>query len=157
MRTLIILFSYHHKNTEKIAKAMAKVLNAEIKKPSEVDPFSLKEYDLIGFGSGIYSAQNHPSILNFIDKMPKMKDRKAFVFSTTGAPWDLNQGDIHKNHSALIDKLTSIGFTVLGEFSCRGHNTNSFLKYFGGLNKGRPNEEDLQRAERFAIDLKKKI
>ena len=29
-RSLIVLFSYHHKNTEKIAKAMAKLLDAQI-------------------------------------------------------------------------------------------------------------------------------
>jgi hypothetical protein len=32
--------------------------------------------------------------------------------------------------------------------------TNSFLKLFGGLNKGRPNAEDLKHAEEFAQNLK---
>jgi flavodoxin len=35
-----------------------------------------------------------------------------------------------------------------------GFNTNSFLKLFGGINKGRPNAEDLKRAEEFAQKLK---
>jgi flavodoxin len=43
---------------------------------------------------------------------------------------------------------------IIDEFSCAGFNTNSFLKLFGGLNKGRPNAEDLKHAEVFAENLK---
>ena len=50
-KTLIVLFSYHHKNTEQIANVLAKVLDAEIKTPQQTNPEELKEYDLIGFGS----------------------------------------------------------------------------------------------------------
>jgi len=42
------------------------------------------------------------------------------------------------------------------EFGCRGFNTNSFLRFFGGLNKGRPNAEDLRNAEEFARNVKEK-
>ena len=35
-----------------------------------------------------------------------------------------------------------------------GFNTNKFLKYFDGINKGRPNREDLKHAEEFASKLK---
>lgn len=62
-----------------------------------------------------------------------------------------------KSHSALREKLTSRGYAVIGEFSCAGHNTNSFLKLFGGLNKGRPNAEDLGDAEEFARTLKENL
>jgi hypothetical protein len=36
---------------------------------------------------------------------------------------------------------------------CAGFNTNKFLKYFGGINKGRPNVQDLKIAEDFASKL----
>jgi hypothetical protein len=62
-----------------------------------------------------------------------------------------------KSHSALRERLTSRGYAVVGEFSCAGHNTNSFLKMFGGLNKGRPNAEDLADAEEFARALKETL
>jgi hypothetical protein len=39
------------------------------------------------------------------------------------------------------------------EFACKGFNTNSFLKYIGGMNKGHPDAEDLAEAGRFAISL----
>ena len=61
MKSLLVLYSYHNRNTEKIAVAMAKVLEAEIKTPEQVKPEELPAYDLVGFGSGIYERQT-PSI-----------------------------------------------------------------------------------------------
>jgi len=59
-----------------------------------------------------------------------------------------------KDHSTLREKLQSKGYLIVGEFQCKGFNTNSFLKYFGGMNKGRPNEADLKKSEEFALNLK---
>ena len=56
VKSLVVVFSYHHNNTEKIANACAKVLGAEVKTPQQVTPGEIAEYDLVGFGSGIYSA-----------------------------------------------------------------------------------------------------
>jgi flavodoxin len=46
---------------------------------------------------------------------------------------------------------------IVDEFNCAGFNTNSFLKFFGGKNKGRPNTEDLKNAEEFAQNLKQNL
>lgn len=51
----------------------------------------------------------------------------------------------------------SKGYVIVDEFGCLGFNTNSFLKFFGGMNKGRPNAEDLRHAEEFAQNLKQKL
>ena len=64
---------------------------------------------------------------------------------------------VKKDHSLLRQKLESKGYTIVGEFSCKGFNTNSFLKYFGGMNKDRPNSDDLKNAEEFALKLVKKL
>ena len=48
-KTLLVLYSYHHHNTEKIAKVFSEVLDAEIKIPQQVNPEELQEYDLVGF------------------------------------------------------------------------------------------------------------
>jgi flavodoxin len=159
MKSLLVLFSYHHKNTEKIAHVIATVLGAPVKTPQQVNPDGIPEYDLIGFGSGIYGAKNHKSLLDLAEKLPHANGRKAFIFSTFGAPVGLYKGErlrefIRNNHAALREKLLSKGYTVIGEFGCPGLNTNSFLKFFGGLNKGRPNAEDLRHAEEFAHNLK---
>ena len=163
MKTLLILYSYHHHNTEKVAKAVAKVLNAQIKPPQHVNPADLQEHDLLGFGSGIYSEKHHQSLLDLADRMPKVEGRKAFIFSTNGAPavffgssaQSPNPEYFARNHRLLKEKLRSKGYQIVGEFSCAGFNTNSFLKLFGGVNKGRPNAEDLEHAEEFALKLKR--
>jgi flavodoxin len=157
VKSLVIVFSYHHNNTEKIANACANVLGAEVKTPQQVKPEEIAEYDLVGFGSGIYSATFDPSVLDLADRLPNTAGKKAFLFSTYGAPaFIANREFIEKNHQQIREKLKAKGYTVIGEFGCAGWNTNSFLKYFGGLNKGRPNTENLRNAETFARDMKQK-
>lgn len=155
VKSLVVVFSYHHKNTEKIANVIAKVLGAEVKTPQQVYPEQLREYGLIGFGSGIYGATFDPSVLSLADRLSYAAGKKAFLFSTYGAPAIFAGGDfVRNNHAEMREKLMLKGYTIIGEFGCAGWNTNSFLKYFGGLNKGRPDADDLRNAEAFARNLK---
>ena len=157
MKSLVVVFSYHHGNTEKIANACADVLGAGVKTPQQVKPEEIAEFDLVGFGSGIYSATFDPSVLDLADRLPQTARKKAFLFSTYGAPAVIaNREFIEKNHQQIREKLQMKGYTVIGEFGCAGWNTNSFLKYFGGMNKGRPDAEDLRGAEAFARDMMEK-
>jgi flavodoxin len=149
-KSLIVLFSYHHNNTEKVAKVIAKVLNAEIKTPQQINPEELQDYDLIGFGSGIYSAKHDESILELADELPEANNKNAFLFSTAGITGESKKT---KDHRILREILESKGYIVLDEFQCKGFNTNSFLRLFGGMNKNRPNIEDLKNAEEFAKGL----
>jgi flavodoxin len=141
-------------NTEKVAKVFAKVLDAPIKTPQQIDPKELGEYDLVGFGSGIYGEKHHKSLLDLADRLPKVTNKKAFIFSTSGI---MGKDKVAKDHSKLREKLQSKGYIIVDEFACKGFNTNSFLKYFGGMNKGRPNAEDLKHAEEFAQNLKQNL
>jgi len=157
VKSLVIVFSYHHNNTEKIANACAKALGAEVKTPQQVRPEEIAGYDLVGFGSGIYSATFDPSVLDLADRLPDAAGKKAFLFSTYGAPAFIATREfIEKNHRQIREKLRAKGYTIIGEFGCAGWNTNSFLRFFGGLNKGRPNTEDLRNAEAFALGVKRK-
>jgi len=152
MKSLMICFSYHHNNTMKIAKVFAKVLDAQIQTPLDVNLEELHVYDLIGFGSGIYGTQHHEVLLDLADKLPQGNNMKAFIFSTSGTNWEAE-----KNHLLLREKLQSKGYLIVDEFSCLGFNTNSFMKYLGGMNKGRPNAVDLKQAEEFAQTLKQNL
>jgi flavodoxin len=155
LRSLVVVFSYHHNNTEKIANACANVLGAQVKTPQQIYPENLREYGLIGFGSGIYSATFDPSVLTLADRLSYAAGKKAFLFSTYGAPaFIANREFVEKNHSQIREKLLIKGYEVIGEFGCAGWNTNSFLKFFGGLNKGKPDVGDLRNAEAFARDMK---
>ena len=151
---LLILYSYHHRNTEKVARVIAEVLGARIEPPLDVDPSQVQEVDLIGFGSGIYGDQHHDAVLEFAGKLPTVTGKRAFIFSTSAI---INKSKIASDHAALRGILESKGYTIVDEFSCRGFNTNSFMKYLGGMNKGRPNAEDLEHARTFALNLKQRV
>ena len=151
MKTLIIYVSIHQGNTEKIARVMAKILDAKLVKPNEVNTNELSEYDLIGFGSGIYFQRHHKTLLNLADKLPELKNKKAFVFSTRGI------GPVWFYHRILRRKLSKGGFDIVEEFSCKGFDTFGPFKIIGGINKGRPSEKDLKEAENFAGELKNRF
>jgi flavodoxin len=151
LKALIIYISVHHGNTEKVAKIMANILDATLLQVKQADANMLEQYDLIGFGSGIYFGKHHESLLDFVDKLPVLTNKKAFIFSTSGLrkiPF------VHNFDKPLRKKLQRKGFDIIGEFSCRGLDTYRATKLVGGVNKGRPNADDLRQAEDFASGLK---
>ena len=96
MKSLIIVYSYHHNNTQKIAGVFGKVLDAQVKTPEQTNPNELQQYDLIGFGLGIYAERPHKTLRKFVHELPKAADKKAFIFSTSA-----NTKNAHKYHSSL--------------------------------------------------------
>lgn len=101
MKSLLVLFSYHHNNTEKIANVFARVLDAQLKTPQQVNSEELLEYDLVGFGSGIYGEKHHESVLNHVDKLPQVTTKNAFIFSTSALT---GEDKAAKDHSMLRKK-----------------------------------------------------
>ena len=130
MKSIIIYNSVHHRNTEKIAKVMAEILKADLTDPSETDTDKIKKYDLIGFGSGIYVGKHHKKLLEFIDDLPVFKNKKVFIFSTSG----MHEGGILNRFNKPLEKrLLKKGFTIIGKFSCLGFDTVGPLKLIGAL------------------------
>lgn len=132
---------------------MANVLSADLLRVEQVDINVLAEYDLIGFGSGIYFGKYHKGLLELVDKLPRVENKEAFIFSTSGLR---KMRFIHDFDKPLKEKLLEKGFNIIGEFSCRGFDTSRAAKIVGGINKGRPNAKDLKQAEDFAKSLKDK-
>ncbi len=151
MKILIVYISVHHGNTEIVARTMANVLAANLIQVREASAAVLEQYDLIGFGSGIYFGRHHESVLDFVDKLPMLINKKAFIFSTSGLR---KIPLVHDFDRSLKKKLQRKGFNVIAGFSCRGLDTYRATGLVGGLNRGRPNAEDLKRAEDFARSLK---
>lgn len=149
MKTLIIYKSIHLGSTKKIAEKLAQTLNSDIKEPHTVNLSDINKYDLIGFGSGIYDSNFHQSILDLIEKL-NLTDKRVFIFSTSGVIYE-------RCHRVMKQKLVEKNAILVDEFFCKGLNKNSFLKYFGGMNKGRPDEGDFKRAEVFAMKLSSKV
>jgi flavodoxin len=146
MRSVIVCTSVHHNNTEKVARAMAGPLGAEIVRTAEATPETVASADLAGFGSGIYFGSHHNELLAFAESLPGRQGGRAFVFSTSG------RGGI-RFHRRLDGILAGKGYEIVGEFACKGWDTYSIFRLVGGINRGRPDGEDLELAAAFARGL----
>jgi flavodoxin len=162
-KALLVVYSFHHNNTLKIAQSMADVLDAQIVTPNQIEPDDIQGYDLVGFGSGIYGDKHHTSLLMLADKLPQASNQMAFLFSTSGMG---GKAKMKRDHLPLREKLESKGYRIVDEFNCVGFDTNTgydsgiilsivsrFVDLIGGINKGRPNSQDLKDAEEFAENL----
>ena len=150
MRSLLVVHSWHHGNTATVAEAMAQALGADVKTTQTANAAELAEYDLLGFGAGIDSGAHYAELLDFAKSLPNAEAKRCFLFSTCGV---YTESKMKTDHAALRSILEGKGYLVLGDFSCVGFNTNSFLKHFGGMNKCRPNAEDLARAKTFVCQM----
>lgn len=87
MKTAIVYYSRHHKNTKKLIDAICEKNDITLIDVSETKEASLSEYDLIGFASGIYYSKFHKSVINFMkNNLPEGK--KVFFVSTYGVKKD---------------------------------------------------------------------
>lgn len=153
MESLIVCVSIAHGNTRLVADRMADVLHAEVVEPEAVDLEALHQYDLVGFGSGIYFMAVHPRLWRLVRRLPRVDGVRAFTFFTSGAP----EVPLVGYSRPIRRHLASKGFGMLDSFSCRGFDTVGPLQLLGGFNKGRPNDRDLDRAEAFAVRLRERV
>ena len=80
MKSLLIVFSYHHNNTQKVAEVSQKCL-MQIKSPQQTNPEELQKYDLVGFGAGIDSGKHYKVLLDFADKLPQVQQESIHFFN----------------------------------------------------------------------------
>lgn len=137
MKILILYHSEHHGNTEKIDAIALKAEN--------VDPRNLDKYDIIGFGSGIYNGRFHKELAEIISNTSQQIKKKSFIFSTTGSKTYSSMA--HKRFKPVLEEK---GFEVIGEFSCLGFDTALSTE---GINKGRPDKQDIAEAEEFIMNI----
>lgn len=159
-------------NTEKIAKSIGEGLKGEyvdLKSVKDVDSSSLKNYDLIFLGSGIYASRVDKSLsqlINAADELPK-----KFVFFCTHASLDMYQDGF----KLVKKKLAKVDSEIIDTFDCMGDNIGipeaTRKAMLNGLPpekrkeaeqhqerlKGRPNAEDLKNAKKFAQLIIKKL
>jgi flavodoxin len=149
-KRIIIFESYHHKNTEKIARILAQALQAKLYRPEQINISTLSNFSLIGFGTGIYYGKPHEKIQHFLEQLPLLKNKKTFIFTTSGL--------IRDNYTQKIkDHISQKGLLLIGSFSCKGYDTYGPFKVIGGLNREHPDLEDFYHAEIFANDLKNRL
>lgn len=153
MRSLIVCASRSHGNTRRVADRMAEVLDAEVLTPEAVDLATLRDHDLIGFGSGIYYMNVDARLRTLLRHLPAVDHIRAFTFFTSGA----REVPLLGYGTSVRRRLESKGFEVLGSFSCRGFDTVWPFGCSGGINRDRPNERDLDRATAFAERLRERV
>lgn len=150
MKSLVVCVSTSNGSTRRIADRIAEVLGAPVVEPENVDVDTIRDYDLVGFGSGVYFMAPHPRLRKLISELPAGRGRPVFTFFTSGGP----ELPLLGYSGRIRSQLESKGFDVLGSFSCRGLDTVGPLGLIGGVNKGRPNQDDLDRAEAFAARMR---
>ncbi|KJY35298.1 MULTISPECIES: flavodoxin family protein [Streptomyces] len=149
MKVIIVCVSVSHGNTRRVADSIGQVLGARVVSPEEADPTELSGADLVGFGSGVFYSRLHPRLTDFVKALPNGRGR-AFVFATSGLP-EVPPAPFTR---PLVRLLEGKGFEVEGSFSCRAFDTWTPFKLVGGINKRRPNGEDLAAAQAFAERLR---
>lgn len=145
MKTAIIYYSKHHGNTKKLLDVIKKENEVELFDISECTTFDLKEYDRIGFASGIYYSKFHKSLLKYAKEFfPNGKE--TFFIYTYGAE--------KKGYTnAIRDSIADHNAVILGEFGCFGFNTFGPFKLIGGIAKGHPDNVDIENVLNFYKEL----
>ena len=139
MLKILVVYKSLSGNTKKIAEAIADGATAKCLRVDEVKESDLANVEIIFLGSGIYMGRHHRQIVDFSDKFnPSIK---VYIFSTAGVPllrpvW----------HKWLRQKLTKNKIKILGETCFTGFDTFGPLRWFAGINQGRPDEDDLRKA-----------
>lgn len=141
MKTAIIYYSHHHGNTKKLLDCIAPNTPVTFIDASQTSAADLSDYSLIGFASGIYYSQFHPSVLEFAKSC--LPDGKAVFFLYTCG----SQKERYLN--SIREIVLGKSAKIQGAFGCRGLDTFGPFKLIGGIAKGRPNEEDCRKAVQF--------
>lgn len=150
MKSLIVYCSEHNSNTEKIAQKFAEKTKCElinIRNVKDASDINIGNYELIGFGSGVYKENISPKLVKLVEKF-NLTGKNVFVFSTSGAGMKSYNNSLIK----LLDKKDAINkgsFACKGSFNAKEFTDNKIFEFMSKLSKGHPNENDLKEAEKF--------
>ncbi len=145
MKTVIVYASTHHGNTQKVVEAISKECDVELIDATKVHEKDLREYDLIGFASGIFYSKLSAQVLNFANvNLPMNKD--VFFIATAGNP-------IKSNFSSILAIAKDKHANERGRYQCKGFDTYGPFKLIGGIQKGHPDETELKEAVEFYKNL----
>lgn len=140
----IIYHSPHLKNTEKILFEIArKHPQAELVEAAKFTPDILEQYDTVGLASGIYYGKLSARLLKIMDIVMKSRVKRVFFIYTSGV------GVVKNYENKLEEYSKENGKNCLGFYGCKALDKFGPFRLIGGLNKGRPNEEDIEKAISF--------
>ena len=142
MKTAIAYYSMHHGNTKKLVDAIASKFDAVLIDVMENTSVELKDFDCIGFASGIYFSSFARQALSFAEK--NLPENKAvFFIGTCGVKSPVMYFD------AIRKVAKARNCRELGVYLCLGFDTFGPFKVIGGIAKGHPDEKDIADAVEF--------
>ena len=145
MKAVIVYASTHHGNTKKVVDAIANECEIEIVDATKVHEKDLREYDLIGFASGIFYSKFSAPVLNFANvNLPMNKD--VFFIATAGNP-------MKSYFNSISDIVKDKHANERGRYQCKGFDTYGPFKLVGGIQKGHPDENELKEAVEFVKSI----
>ena len=136
MTVVNVIYQSRGGNTEKIARTIADECGVEAVDIHE--PNNISRSDLLFVGMGIYAGKPDSSMLDYLDQLPVNAIKGAALFSTSATGTD---------HLALaVNLLEHKGIAVYPRhLLVKGR----FLL----MNKGKPGEEELEKARDFAAEV----
>jgi flavodoxin I len=167
MKIMVCYFS-NTGNTEKIAKSIVEGLEGEeveLIKIEDADPLTLKNYDLVVLGSGIYGGKLNKKVIDFMKIVNEYPPSFAFFNTHQSAT------SYQKAFNRIRAKIEENQSKIIGEFDCVGENLGMPKEtILGMLEKlppeerkrqeakiketvGHPNEQDLENAKAFGKSL----
>lgn len=150
MKALVV---YHSEsgNTQKLALAIASGLGTQAVRIEAVESQDLQGYDLICIGTPVNYGAPTRQVRDFISRLPIMSGKKGAAFCTMHMFGD------KKTLQTLRGLLEAKGMVFLGGVSALGW--SRLIGNFGPrvFNRGRPNREELARAEEFGRKLLAKM
>lgn len=169
MKILITYFTQTG-NTEKIAYAMKDGLeghNVELKRIDDTSSESLKDYEIVFLGSGIYAGKIKKTLTDLIKNAEELPPKFVF-FYTHASPTALP-----KAFRIVRKKIMSLNSEIIREWDCRGRSigiskeqTQAMLEALPPEDRKRaeedqkaleerPNAKDLENAKAFAASIVK--
>lgn len=126
-------------NTKRLAEAIAQELGVQALPLSA--PITEK-VDVLFLGNSYYAFTIAPEVREFVAGLDKAKVGKIINFGTAAM--------MNSTYKKVRSVAATKGIPVLDrEFHCKGE--------FKGMNKGRPNEDDLKLARVFAKSIRKEL
>ena len=136
MSTINVVYLSKKGNTKKVAEAIANVCGVQAIDIEE--PHAISETDLLFIGMGIYAGKPDHLLLNYLDNLPVNTIKGSALFMTSASGRDRTE--------LVVNLLNHKGITVYPK--------HLLLKgQFLIFNSDRPNEEDLKKAENFALEV----
>jgi len=144
MKPLVLYYSKTG-NTKKIAESMANELKAELRTVENAGDIS--RFDLICLGTPVYALAPAPEVKSFLEDVPGLEGKKVAAFCTLagiGAKPTFNY---------IREAVEKKGARLVATFACKC--SSGIVAGLGPKvwRKGHPDEEDLEKAAKFAKGL----